>query len=313
MEDLARGHGDGSRHPDRTALARRKQALQCRCAARQWPDRDAALQARPAELRRLRRKARVQCRPRTRTHLLQGRAARRADLRGHLDGGDLRDAGRDRCRDPAGAERLALRAQQGRCAPQSRGGAGDRDRPAAWSISTRWAGRTSSSSTAPPSCSMPTGRSPCRCRCSRRRSPSPNGGAMPDGWRMQPGEIARLPEDGGGDLEGLRAGPARLCAEEPLSRRGAGPFGRHRLRRGRRHGGRCAGPGTRALRDAALCLYQPRQPRGCRGLRQAARRALRHRADQGAGRRLSLGAEAAVRRHATAASPRRTSSRARAA
>ena len=48
-----------------------------------------------------------------RPHLLQGRAPGRSDLRGHLDGRDLRDAGRDGCRNPAFTQRLALRAQQG--------------------------------------------------------------------------------------------------------------------------------------------------------------------------------------------------------
>ena len=75
------------------------------------------------------------------------------------------------------AQRLALRAQQGRRAPQPRRRAGHRDRACRWPISTRWAGRTSWCSTAPPSCSTPTGRSPGRCRCSRSRSRSPNGGA----------------------------------------------------------------------------------------------------------------------------------------
>ena len=39
-----------------------------------------------------------------------------------------------------------------------------------------------------------------------------------------------------------------------------GAVGRHRLRAGRRHGGRCAGPRARALRDAALPLHLQREP-----------------------------------------------------
>ena len=42
-------------------------------------------------------------------------------------------------------------------------------------------------------------------------------------------------------LSRLRDRPSGLCREEPLSRRGAGPVGRRRLRARRGHGGRCAG------------------------------------------------------------------------
>ena len=61
-----------------------------------------------------------------------------------------------------------------------------------------------------------------------------------NGWRVTPGEIAVLPCRRRGNLEGLRARPQGLCGEEPLSRRGAGPFRRHRFSSGRGHGGRCA-------------------------------------------------------------------------
>ena len=59
----------------------------------------------------------------------------------------------------------------------------------------------------------------------------------------------------GRNMEGLCAGPARLCFEEPFPRRRAGHVRRHRLGRRRRHGRRCAGRRQGALRDAALCLY----------------------------------------------------------
>ena len=51
------------------------------------------------------------------------------------------------------------------------------------------------------------------------------------------------------------AGPARLCEQEPLPRRGAGAVRRHRFRAvgGRR--GRCAGRRPRALRDDAVALH----------------------------------------------------------
>ena len=51
------------------------------------------------------------------------------------------------------------------------------------------------------------------------------------------------------------AGPARLCEQEPLSRRGAGAVRRHRFRAVGGGGGGCAGRGPRALRDAAVALY----------------------------------------------------------
>ena len=72
--------------------------------------------------------------------------------------GRRRVPGRDRRRDPARAERLAVLAAEGRRAAQHRGGARHRAGPAARSTSTRSAARTSWSSTAP--------RSRCNADCS---------------------------------------------------------------------------------------------------------------------------------------------------
>ena len=60
------------------------------------------------------------------------RAARHPDLRGDLERSrHLRDAGRKRRGNPAGAERLALLSRQGRRPPSGGAPPGDRDRPAA--------------------------------------------------------------------------------------------------------------------------------------------------------------------------------------
>ena len=96
-------------------------------------------------------------------------------------------------------------------------------------------------------------------------------------WGAQPGPFAAkarrrvgrgtaaaggLPRDG--------AGPARLRAQEPLPRRGARPLGRHRLGADRGGGRGCARRRAGARRAATLALHQrrrasttPRSRRGC--------------------------------------------------
>ena len=59
-----------------------------------------------------------------------------------------------------------------------------------------------------------------------------------------------------GRLRRLRAGPARLCAQERLSRRAARRFRRHRFRAVRGHRGRCARRRSGARRDAAVPLHR---------------------------------------------------------
>ena len=124
------------RRADGDALGRRRQALQCLCAARSRGDRGDPLQGQSAELRRVRRKARVRPGSGAGAGRVPRRASRPADLRGHLDRlGRLRERGRNarrnRRRTPRRAQRLALLARQGRCPPQRHGGAGRRGRPAA--------------------------------------------------------------------------------------------------------------------------------------------------------------------------------------
>ena len=131
------GRGIARRHQGRRAgavrrhaVARGRQALQRHHLPRQRRDRRQALQGRPAELRRVRRQARLRARPDAGAAGGQGRAHRRADLRGRLDARRRRMHLRDRRRDPAGAQRLALRGRQDRCARAARRQPRGRERPA---------------------------------------------------------------------------------------------------------------------------------------------------------------------------------------
>ena len=218
---------------------------------RRRQDHRRALQGRPAELWRVRREARLPGRSRhARAGEFPRRAARHPDLRGHLGRSRrLRDAGRKRRRNPAGAERLALLSRQGRRAPPGRHPAGDRDRPAdALCQPARRPGRTG------------LRRRVLRHQC-RQVAGLPDepvrGDAWPsptwkrdgdDGWVCVDGPMSKMPGEGGGRLSRLHAGPARLCEQERLQERRARPFGRHQfgdLRRARR---RCAGRGARCAR-----------------------------------------------------------------
>ena len=239
---------------------------------------------------------------------LPRRAHRRADLRGHLEGGGVRVPAGDGLGDADLAQRLAVRLAQARPAHERRRGARDGDRAAAASTSTRSAARTSWCSTAPPSCSTPTAslavQLPAWEEAVTRRRDAAHAAAAGAASR------ARAPcieEQRRGRLPRLHAGPARLRRQERLSRRRAGPVGRHRLGAGRGAGGRRAGPRARALRDAALPLHLQREPRRCRRLRQGAGRALRHRADRRAGRGLRARRWPRCSRAARPTSPRRTS------
>ena len=94
-------------------------------------DRGAPLQGRSAELRRVRREARVRAGADAGPDPGQGRAHRHSDLRGHLGSRGGRVPERNRRRDPAGAERLALLARQDRAPAEYRRRARGRIRPAA--------------------------------------------------------------------------------------------------------------------------------------------------------------------------------------
>ena len=240
---------------------------------------------------------------------LPRRAHRRADLRGHLEGRGVRVPAGDGLGDADLAQRLALRLAQARPAHERRRRARDRDRAAAaLSQPGRRPGRAGVRRRLLRAQCRPSA-SPCRCRPGRRRVTVVE-------MRRTAGRLALrstasapcIEEQECRRLSRLRAGPARLRRQERLSRRRAGAVGRHRLRARRRPGGRCAGARARALRDAALPLHLQREPRRCRGLRQGAGRALRHRADRRAGRGLPRQVlEPDVRGPQRPTSPRRTS------
>ena len=129
---------------------------------RAWPPRSAAastplrFKIQSAQLRRVRREAGVRAGPVAAADRVPRRKPRRSGLRGHLERGRLRGAWRRGRRSADRAERLAL--LDGQAAPALRGRAtrASRRRACRSLTSIRSAARTSSSSTAPPSCSMPT-------------------------------------------------------------------------------------------------------------------------------------------------------------
>ena len=96
----------------------------------------------------------------------------------------------------------------------------------------------------------------------------------------------------GDDLSGDGAGPARLCRQEPLPGRGAGPLGRDRFGDLGAGGGGRARAGAGARRDDAVALHLARQP-GRRGRLRAA-------AGHQAGRDRDRARGGGVRRHAGA-------------
>ena len=220
---------------------------------------------------------------------------------------------RNRRRNPAGAQRLALRRQQARRAHASRGRPRGRKRLAAGL--SQPGGRA--------------GRAGVRRRlvCAERRSQSlalqmpafAESLAITDWTRKANGWRLRTRRDGGSRRRPRRclwrddAGAEGLCEQEPLSRRGAGAFRRHRFRALRRRRRRCAGPRARALRDDAVALHQPGKPGRCGGLRETAGRLLRERAHRRRGGRLHRCARARLRRQARPTPPKKTSSRAFAA
>ena len=223
--------------------------------------------------------------------------------------------GRDRRRD-ADRRRTARPIRRTRRTSGCRSPSPASSRPACRSsMSTSSAARTSWSSTAAPSASMPTARSPSRCRSSR------SGVALTTWQRDGRGlalrrraESPRFPAIEEANWRACVSGLARLRQQERLSRRRARPFRRHRFGGVRGDGRRCARAGARPLRDAALSLHLEREPERCRGDRRDARRPLRHRADRRRRSKVSTAAlAAALRRHASPTSPRRTCSRARAA
>ena len=282
------------------------------------PHRRAPLQGQSAELRRVRREAPVRARTGGGSGDHQGHPRRRSHLRGHLAGRirrvreRRRMPGRDRRRNPGGAERLALRARQERsCGCRSRWPASPKA-GCRWSISTRSAARTNWCSTAPRSRSTPIFRWRRSCRRSRRTSRRlrwtqerrPAGAARADGAAARGRQ---------GRLRRLRAGLARLCPQERISRRAARRLRRHRFRAVRGDRGRCAGRRAGARRDAAVSLHRAGLARRCGEARRGTRHPLRGAADRGRGQRLRENPVRYRSRACRATSPRKTCRRAPAA
>ena len=115
-------------------------------------------------------------------------------------------------------ERLALLARQERRAHEHRASRASSRAACRWSISTRSAGRTSSCSTAPPSCSTPIASLAAQLPAFARRWRSPHWRARRAAAGAAPRASARCGRGRGGRLRGLRARPARLCREEPAFR-----------------------------------------------------------------------------------------------
>ncbi len=190
---------------------------------------------------------------------------------------------RDRRRDPAGAQRLALRGRQDRRARAARRQSRGRKRPAVrlcqpgrrpGRIDLRRrlvrAGRRSRAQGQAGVVSRGGGH---------RRVPSrPQGLGMPARRHRARAQRHRI------DLPGDDAGPARLREQDGLSLGVDRPvrrrrFGAHRRRRRRRAGGR-----ARAHADDALALYQRALTGGRQGLRRGDRHQVRrrqHRAGDG--------------------------------
>ena len=281
-----------------TPWVEERQALQRRRAARRRAHRGAALQGRPAELRRVRRKARVRRRADAGAHEFPRRADRRADLRGHLGTG-----AESECLAETGAEILLV--PNG--SPYRRGKSDERlsiavarvteSRPAAGLSSTRSAARTSWCSTALRSRSMPIARWRLQLPAFAEASSPRIGGAGTAAWRCDGRADRARARRRRSRLRRLRAGPARLCREERLSGRRARPFGRHRFGAGVRRS-----PSMRSGRSASAASCCPTGSRREMSLDDAAAvaKALGIRydvaADRERGGRLEEIAQAAVRR-----------------
>ena len=202
-------------------------------AAPRRADRSVALQGRSAELRRVRREARLCAGANAGAGQFPRRAHRHSDLRGHLGPGARGMHRRDRRRNPAGAEWLALPARRGRPTAVGRGRAREGYRTAAdLSQPDRRTGRT---------CVRGRVVRSQRRRLARRPA---SGLRRGDRDHALDAQVRRLALRTGRDraarsagqvgLHRLHAGPARLCRQERLSRRGARIVGRHRFRAGAR-------------------------------------------------------------------------------
>ena len=134
------------------------------------------------------------------------------------------------------------------------------------SISTRSAARTNWCSTAAPSSSTPTALAAPAGLSPRRGAQV---WARDGGLALRRGPARDRRRGRRGRLRGLRAGPARLCRQEPFSRRRAGHVGRHRFPRSARRWRSTRWGRTRPRHHAALSLHLGEILDGRRGLREA--------------------------------------------
>ena len=181
------------------AVARGRQAAQRHHLPRQGRDHRQALQGRPAQLRRVRREARVRAGPDAGTAGLQRRAHRRADLRGCVDAPTSSNASpRPAARSCWCPTARPTRSARPTCACSSASSAWSKAACPS-STSTRSAARTSWSSTAARSCWAPTAcsrpsspRSASRWRRSSSAAAAGAGNACPAGSRPSSASIESI-------------------------------------------------------------------------------------------------------------------------
>ena len=228
-----------------TVVEERGQALQRDAARRRRPRSGAGAEARAAQLRHVRREARLRPRPAARAGRVSRGEARHPDLRGYLAGHGLRPSRRARGGDAAGPQRQPLRdSTRTRCGRRWSRAASPR--PACRSpISTASAGRTNWRSTArPSSCNRTTASSVAQMPDWDEALQMTEWVRTPDGWRCttrRTHELDCYPED---IYRAMMVALARLCEPQRLSRRHPRPVGRDRQRIVGSGRGRCAGRRT---------------------------------------------------------------------
>ena len=164
-------------------------------------------------------------------------------------------------------QRLPLRGRTSRTHRiAARGAAGGRDRPADRLSATRSAARTSWCSTARPSCSTPTAASSAQMPAFEETVTLTALAARGRALVLRAGEPRRAAGPAGRrSTAAMMLGLRDYVRQEPLPRRHARAFGRHRLRALGGGRGRCAGAGAGARGHDAVALHQPRKPGGRRG------------------------------------------------
>ncbi|PRD40004.1 UNVERIFIED_CONTAM: hypothetical protein NCL1_00393 [Trichonephila clavipes] len=215
-----------------------------------------------AEQRRFRRKAYLLARRCLRPLSHRADPHRHADLRGCLAPRCGRNAGRDRGRDLAGSQWLALSPGQARPAAEPDGGAGGRD-GAATGL-PQHGGRAGRSGFRRLQHGVEPRRHAGGADAAIRYLPDPCGfHARARGLECRTRPDRRNPPHLGGGLSCLCHGLAGLHGEDRLPKGVAGPVGWHRQRHRRHHRRRCAGARECALRHAALGLYVGTFTGGC--------------------------------------------------